>query len=300
MQKSRKYEISVGYNQGAQTFFDLIYGRKRVTSWYFSLTHENKIMLDPDKIVSQLSCVNTYNIPANLLLNYPDDVENWHDIILKAQTIPSINIRAVSVEDPSIATAIKREFGYRVHLSVRKSFLYRPSELNGIDVYNISGVEKGNDISLMNECHRLGMKVKYVVNEWCLTRCDKNFGQFEELKRCHTNCKKVIEKNPWLKLAGVEIYKEQLDIYPIDIIKLATRSCTTNEIKLLLNYWDNQKAKTEIAWGNIPLNKENYLLFQEWIKLRSKCNGLCYNCKACQHIYDSIKKESSNAKLQKR
>ena len=101
----------------------------------------------------------------------------------------------------------------------------------------------------MDECHKNGIAVKYIANEGCVVNCNKNFGAFIPLRRYSRNCLKAIQAYPWFNLATVNIYKEFLDRYPVDIVKLATRRLPMKSITDLLDYWCSDDPQTRYWAG---------------------------------------------------
>ena len=137
----RKYELSVGYNRSGQAFFDTVYGRPKVTSWFFSLTHEYGKDLDAREMAEHFRSLDTYGLPANLLLNVGEDSPEYRSLIGLAKTT-GINLTAVIVLDIDTAKAVRAEYPeYAIHFSVNGAD--NETDVNKrkgiVDVYNVSG-----------------------------------------------------------------------------------------------------------------------------------------------------------------
>lgn len=285
----RKYELSVGYNRSGQVFFDTVYGRPKVTSWFFSLTHEYGKNLDAWEMAKHFRSLDTYGIPANLLLNAGEDSQGYRSLIGLAETA-GINLTAVTVLDIDTAKDVRSEYPkYAIHFSVNGADNETDvGKMKGIvDVYNVSGRSSFNSIKLMHECHENNIVVKYIANEGCVVNCDKNFGAFVPLKKCNRNCRKAVQAYPWLNLATVNIYKEFLDRYPIDIVKLATRRLPMKSITCLLGYWCSNDPQTRY-WAGGDLDEKTRPVFEKWMDARMSCDGYCASCKKCKKIYDKL------------
>lgn len=281
--------MSVGYNRSGQVFFDTLYGRPKVSSWFFSLTHEYGKELDARRMTEHLRGIDTYGLPANLLLNVKDDSPEYRSLIELARTA-GINLKAVTVFDLDTARAIRSEYpGYEIHFSVNGADSETDvSKMKGlVDVYNVSGRNSFNSVKLMDECHKNGIAVKYIANEGCVVNCDKNFGAFVPLKRCNRNCRKAVKAYPWLDLATINIYKEFLGRYPVDIVKLATRCLPMKSIVDLLDYWCSDDPQTRY-WAGGTLDEKTRPVFEKWMAARMSCNGYCASCKKCKNFYEEL------------
>lgn len=301
--------ISIGYNNTGQEFFDIIDKYRMYIHSYF-LSFNESMMCVPynmDDIVYTLKKCNTYDIPANILFNtYNDD--HCEMIINTAKTV--INVKAVTVLKLSTARKIKEKFpDLEIHLSVRyfdwnnKSIeelvedLFINDRYKFIDVINISGSKSFTDHNLMKSIQRYGIKIKLIMNESCIINRSVNFNDFNRFENCkcanaecHKFCNNVVSDYKWMELSRINMVKEMLQYYNIDILKLSTRDVPDNRyIDDLLEYWTSSYNTKSIypPYGNIDIS-DKYDLFLEWCKIKSNCSGFCKDCKKCKEYYDKF------------
>lgn len=312
----KEKSLSVGYNMEGQKFFDIIYNYETfIHSYFFSLTDDIGCnTLDVDKVIATFTGINTYNIPANLLLNTSKAEYIWNHLIMVAKRL--VNLRAVTVLSPSVAKMIKNSYPeLEVHLSVRY-WDYHPDTscndlldinmetlMNDISVVNISDVRSLNDFDLFHKIEDLGCKTKIIVNEGCIINRSNNYKDFEGYENsrcsgapCHVMCSKVTRDYPWMVLSRALIYKETLqclkDRYGIqyDILKISTRYMTSKEVDNLLHYWVlEERTKSINSTGvYIEINDRNYDVFNEWVEYTLRCRHNCSICQRCKNFYDKL------------
>lgn len=300
--------ITIGYNGMGQEFFDLIsFKKKYIIEYYLSLFHKmRQNPLDPDEELRTLASCNTYGIPANLLLNTPDENKNWKELITKVKK--AINLHAVSVLTLDAAKAIKEEFPeLKVHLSTHGAFNLKPEDYakGYIDVLNVSEPWYLEQKDIIAAAKANGVKIKYIINRGCLINKWKNmsllagqevrcndFGEGDgtggPLTGCEHKCLQFLKEYPWLALAYVNMSKEFLLFNKdVDIVKISTRDNPLEEVKSLLDYWTDYRPSERI----IDLPIKDYGAFVQWAKTRmTTCRGYCKNCMACKSFYDKIVK----------
>lgn len=298
--------ITIGYNGDGQEFFDLIsFKKKHIIEYYASLFHKMRQMpLNPDEELRRLASCNTYGIPANLLLNTPDENNQALSLIQKVKE--TINLRSVSILSLKEARAIKEKYPELiVHLSTHGAFNLRPEDYASgcIDVLNVSEPWYLKQKKIIAAAKENGVKIKYIVNRGCLINKWENMsaligktihcndfgtgdGTGGDLSGCEHVCYKLLKKYPWLALSYVNLQKEHLLFNKdIDIVKISTRDNPLEEVKNLLDYWTSYKPTERI----LDLSIKDYDTFIEWCKYRIQmCNGFCYNCKICKTYYEKF------------
>lgn len=291
----RPYTVTVGYNYDGQVFFDAIHNHPKVSSWFFSLTNKVPNGMSKEEAVKHLRTIDTYGLPANLLLKNGGDASDYEHLIEMAESA-DVNLYAVTVKSVSLAKSVKV---IRPEMKICLADYYgnmskNIEEMKGIiDVYCISDLYKFNDIKLMMRCHDNGIEVQRIANEDCPVNCSRNFGDFQSKRRngdvedCESECKAVFEDYPWLFLSSVKMYKQFLDYFPIDVIELETRTLPTEKVAELLDYWAVDSTDTKY-WEWAELTAKTLPIFKKWIKARVSCYGFCSVCQKCKHFYEDL------------
>ena len=300
-----KKMLSVGYNEKGQGFFDVLKKyRKYIHSWFFSPTHMmTGETLHPESVFTRLSVIHTYDIPANLTINYESEQHRFREYIEAAKK-SGINLTSVTVIAPWAAERIKIEYpDLEVHCSIRYLEWAIPRGIDvfdklvgKFDVVNVATAYQFNDRDFVKRLHDNGIKSKFIVNERCIINRTKNyacFPGFEETScgsgKCSVNCDNVTSHYPWMELARLDTHKEDLEYMDHDILKISTRFTTTSneDIANILQYWTSEGRTTEIGvTRKIPIiNDEKYDVFKKYVFARSQCKGDCFNCKVCEMTY---------------
>lgn len=309
--------ITVGYNRSGQQFFDLLINYlPYIHSYFFSLTRgmrgENYSLKE---VMTELSVCDTYSIPGNLLLNDKESHERASELIKLAYKI--CDLKAVTVISPWVVLQLKEEFpDLEIHLSVRywdwnldieTSIEKFKNDIKlfhkYIDVINISGAYMYNNHEMFDLIKQYGIKTKFIVNEGCIINRSNNFRNFDETKNadckigaCSRICDTISKLYPWMELARINIFKESLQYFDYDILKLSSRSLSNELIKGLLDYWTDPSPTNYIYLGNdrhhIDISKK-YDVFLNWIEAKSVCVGDCWDCKRCMKFYKDLTLEIS-------
>ena len=303
----KDHSLSVGYNNTGQEFFDILYKyEKYIHSYFFSFSESMTCdKYNVIEVIDKLEKSNTYGIPANILFNTRDD----KSIIFFINLAKSfLNLTSITLFDLKNIKFIKNEYPYlSIHLSVRyfdwnnnsiddllqniiKDDLYKY-----IDAINISGNRSFNDHELINVIHSLGIKVKFITNESCIINRSNNYSNFKNFEKldcvnsqCNKYCLSIISKYPWMELARINLIKEMLQYYDIDILKISSRNIYDNEyIRSIIDYWITDENTKNIypPDGTLDISK-HYDMFLEWCKEKSFCRGNCVICKKCKKYYD--------------
>ena len=303
------HSLSVGYNNTGQEFFDLLKCYERyIHSYYFSLTESIEgFLFNTNHEIEVFKNIDTFNFPANLLLTTEYSESYYEKMINIANSI--VNLKAVTGYTPELCKKIKTKFPeLEVHLTVKfsEAFVYDYDSHDllidriknkGIDVINISLAKSYNDHEFVKKIKALGIKVKVIINEECINRRAKNYNNFKDCEnltcgRCEVigrkTCNEVIKKHPWVKLTKIMFYKESMQYYDYDVLKLSTRKVDNNNIKIMLDNWTIDSRPTQCVIHDLYLNNRNYSIFLEWIKQRSICSNDCYNCKKCEEFYNKF------------
>lgn len=305
----KENSISIGYNNTGQSFFDMIMNYSNyIHSYFLSFTESMKCNpYNIDEIKNTLKKCDTYHMPANILFNTTDDID-WKKIIDDAKEI--LNVNAVTVFTLSIIEKIKSQYpDISIHLSVRYfdwidetveeliGGLLKNDIYELIDVINISGARSYTDHNLISFIHALGIKTKMIINEGCVPNRSLNYGEFPGFEKyncksgpCTKGCKMVMDENHWMELTRINMFKEMLQYYDIDILKLSSRDIDDNDyINKLLEYWTSDEPTQYIpSWFSNVNVDDNYDSFLEWCEIRSKCDGYCYKCQKCRDYYNQF------------
>lgn len=304
----KDHSLSVGYNNSGQEFFDIINNYKKyIHSYFLSLTEDMMLKsYNKEEVISTLKKCNTFDVPSNVLFNIKTNKENIIFILNEIKNI--INLQGITLLDPSFAHDIKELFPQlEIHLSVRffdwnsKSPNQLIDELKQnkyydiIDVINISGSQSYTDHLLIKKIKDLGIQTKLIVNESCIVNRSENYRHFEGFEtancsfgKCDKKCKDIIKKYPWMVLSKINMLKEMIQYYDIDILKISSRTINNDLLKFLLDYWtsdDGTSINNPLA--NIDFSK-NYDLFLQWIAIRSYCKNDCFNCRLCEKFYNEF------------
>lgn len=306
--------LSVGYNNGGQEFFDELKKHESfIHSYFFSLTEDMKGgKFDTEKVIRILKDSDTYNIPANLLFNIRSIDESIIESSIE-RIMGDVNLEAVTVTTPDFARFIKEKYpALKVHLSVRfydwaRMDFIQNSYPNGetdkiaqlplmrdvIDVINVSGRNSYNDLALIEACHENGIKTKFIINEGCITRNSRNYKNFPGFENtscsgspCGRVCDDVTDVYPWMDLARINFFKESLQFFKHDILKISTRCNTMKGIKNILSYWTSDIPTQYV--GNIPIEPSTYPVFIEYLEARSTCSNSCWECRKCEDFYNRL------------
>lgn len=317
-----------------QTFFDILNEYSSyIHSYFFSLSHAlNNGRYIPKEIIEKLKKANTYNIPGNLLFNtttyYNKDIGVYSRLINAIKDY--VNLKAVTVLSYEDGKTIKESFPeLEVHLSIRfwdyniaRIKEYSFSDMSKyIDVINTSGSRSYNDHNLCKDIHDTGMKVKFIVNEGCIVGQDSNYNNFLEADssckdkkildcldykseserfniRCSQVCKKTCDKvyqlYPWMELCRTNIFKESLQYFDYDILKISTRYANLDYVRQELEYWTSDETTSYLfnnIYDSLPGIKDHYDTFLRYIEERSKCKCDCYHCRKCEKFYKEFKGE---------
>lgn len=287
----RNNSITVGYNLTRQDFFDTIcFKKKYISEFFFSLTHTMRgEPIDTDEVVKQFEGINTYSIPGNLVLNTRESQDRWEELIRIAQNIT--DIRAVTVVDIDFAKKVKAAFPeLKIHISTHGATKTKSEELdsNLIEAVNVSEPFFYDCKELMKICKEKGIKSKFIANRGCILGKAQTMSDIagKDMECCNRMCHKMASENPWMDLIRVNLHKESLQYYDVDLVKLSTRELPNSQIRNLLDYWTSPKPTQHLY--NIMLNDNNYGAFLEWIKQRSNCDGDCCKCMKCKGYYEKM------------
>lgn len=316
--------ISVGFNpKNGQEFFDTLLNYYYwIHDWFFSLNygmmHED---YSEDKLIELISGLETYGIPANLLLNskydYPDD---WKRLIPIMKD--KVNLKAITFLDIKEVEACKKTYpDIDIHLSVRYfDYLHQNKGTSMmdllheiidhglhqyIDYVNISGAFGFVNKKFSDLCHQYGMKTKYILTEGCLINRYFNYNKFpnfcttdecsketENIKKnaCSQKCRELLRDYPWTMLCWNSIYKEIIGMCDFDIIKLSTRASDITKLIKLLEYVTTP-TRTVTIEGK-PIKEDRYPIFLEYCKYKlNHCKGDCMACQMCKDYYERIFEE---------
>lgn len=307
--------ISIGYNPfHGQAFFDLlsVYDRY-IKEFFFGVNHQlDGSTMNQQEQYEKLCKVDTYGYPANLLLNNVGEVNDLWEKIERYKEI--VNLKGITLIEPEYGPLIKERYpNIELNLSVRfwdrNKFLHPIYRLDwlqkyGMEVINVSGSYSYNDHALMKEIQDRGMKVKFITNEGCIMNRMYNYTELPECERyeccpnvlnhvvCYSECVQVYKRYPWMRFANIDIYKESLDYYSIDIFKISGRFRDINYLTNMLNYWIYAE-KTDSIWHHqslIPINTpDKYNTFCDYVKYRSTlCKGKCASCELCKLVYQHL------------
>ena len=300
------HSLSIGYNNSGQEFFDLLKQYDQyIHSYFFSLTKAmDGSPYNINEVINLLNECNTYDIPANLLLNDIDSQNNWDKIIpmikdlvnLKDLTIMNIDdIEEIKYKYPDLNIHLSvRYFDWNANISVDELIFDQIDKCKEyIDTINISGDKSFNDHQLINIIHSFGIKVKMIVNEGCIINRHNNYNGIQKYKqfrcdigKCSRVCDKIINDNPWMLLSRINLYKEMLQYYDIDILKLATRPIPTDKIEGMIEYWTSDD-NTKMIFDKILVDN-NYDLYLKYCKEKSYCSGYCISCMKCKQFYEEL------------
>lgn len=310
-----KNSISIGYNPyHGQSFFDLLsVYEDYIKEFFFGVNHQlDGAVMNSDAEYEGLCKVDTYGIPANLLINNVGEVYDIWDKIERYRSI--LNLKGITLIEPEYGPLVKERYPeLELNLSVRfwdrNKFLYPIHRLDwlqerGMEVINVSGSYSYNDHALMREIQDRGMKVKFITNEGCIMNRMYNYTELPDCEKyeccpnvlnhvvCYSDCVHVYEKHPWMRFADIDIYKESLDYYSIDVFKISGRFRDINYLTHMLNYWIYAEKTSEI-WNHAKIidisSPEKYKVFHDYVKFRStECKGHCAKCGLCKHVYDKL------------
>lgn len=313
-----KHSLSIGYNNGGQRFFDLL---KKYEEWIHSFYFSFDYMVDEPVVHANaykriFKTCETYGIPANVLINWYSLSSQWRRIIEEALEYP-INLTSVTVISTKTAELVRKYYPQlEIHSSVRVCEHEIPRGIDVInnydglvDVINMSAAWQHHDSEFRDECHKRGIKTKFILDEGCQLRRDSNFTQLPgcdslacnpiptvdknpEWLICTKTCEKIIKESyPWMDLTRVRTPKEMIPYLGHDIYKLATRSNKTyiesieNEIKY---YISDDRTTNAGASTPIKLTDKNYSIFLEYVEARCKCSTKCYECRQCEQFYNRL------------
>ena len=285
--------ITIGYNLTGQEFFDTILCKRRyIKEFFFALTHTMPNMpLNIDMVYNSLKDINMYGIPGNLLLNNKYSQENYDKLIRLAETI--VEVRSITVSDYDLAKRIKSEYRDKeIHISTHGSQLLDINDIdnNIVSVVNINEPYFYEQKSLINKCKQENIKIKIIANRRCIPGKANNIAKLfnvETAKCCNGICSNLYSKYKWIDLARCFMYKEFVDIYNPDYIKISTRECNNDEVRQLLNYWTSDDRTRSI--GDVKISDDKYDIYKSWIKDKWElCCGDCIRCGVCSEYYKKL------------
>lgn len=298
--------ISVGYNPTlGQQFFDVLIDerfRQHIHSYFFSLTHQlsydnssHAKDSNINEIVDILKSCNTYDIPANLLLNTYDEEAEYKTLIDAIND--EINLTAVTCVTLECAKKIKDEYPWlTIHLSVKyfdweiedqtindknigfedvhniihqkakEIVAFNNKHGHIVDVVNISGAFSYNDFELMRYLKDNKIKNKFILNELCNANRYFNFRNFfpDMNVYCYNSncgvCMTLHNEYNWTILTQGGIYKEQFDTYSdVDIFKLSSRRfLNIDELTSYLTYYTSPDPTQQLlSKDTIQLKPKN-------------------------------------------
>lgn len=299
----KDHSISVGYNNTGQDFFDLLNNyRNYIHSYFFSMKETMKgSALDPEEVFATLKAADTYGIPGNILFNSRHaDTNNWEYWIDKI--VNDVELSSATVMSVTEAEAIKKKYPWmELHLSVRyydwgygdNMLQQLPDMVGKIDVINISGRNCFNDLPLIQACHDVGIKTKFIVNEGCITHQMNNYRNFPAFRNgtcnghpCPRTCDDVVKMYPWMMLTRINLFKEAVQYFGYDILKISARSISLDATKWMLDYWASPR-RTDYAY-DIKITDKNYHTFVDYVRTRITCSNDCYHCRKCEKFYDDL------------
>ena len=306
--------LSVGYNNSmGQPFFNILERYRRyIHSYFFSVTEDfmTGSSLDDSDEIRRISELDTYEIPANIIFNSvnPENNSGYEHII--ERLVDKVNLTAVTVIDPEIGKSIKRKYpDLDIHISIRyfdadwehmddtiKHMDERIRPLEGIaDVVNLSHLSI-HDRDIQHLCRKLGIRIKILVNEGCITHLHFNYSKLSGCEnltcyqgnRCKYDCSKVTEMYPFMELTRTYLYKEELKYIDYDILKFKSRHITDpKELERLISYWISPYRTNLVS--NIGISDDNsYAIFEKFVRDRSRCNSICADCMKCEKYYNMM------------
>ena len=310
----KPHSLSVGYNLTGQPFFDLLKKYEEyIHSYFFSFTDTMRCNpLSEIETIKLISTSDTYGIPSNLLLNSYNSEREYKKLVPLANKIS--NLYGVTILSPELAQNVKELYSdLEIHLSVRY-FDWAPytdahsrlkelidsGYLQYIDVINISGARSFTVHELIKNIHSNSIMFKLILNEGCIQNRSLNFTQFDKFKNsnchsasCNKKCKDVMKRYNWMELSRINMFKEMLEYYNLDILKLSTRDIPDNNyIESLLKYWtSSEKTKYLDSWFHTINVQDNYQTFLDYIFDRSNCDGYCNQCRKCEIYYNKLLKK---------
>lgn len=316
----KEKSLSVGYkNSNGQEFFNILNERRKwIESYFFSVGEEyiGNDSLNIEDEINKFRDINTYDIPGNLLFNsfnlrkYMEN-NKFIDIINELSSI--INLKKVTVLNRNMALLIKNKFpDLEIHTSVRyfesdwdrldiSNYPTMVKEWMGIsDVMNLNAIRSLTDYDLIEYTRKLGFKIKWIVNEGCISMHEDNFRSLPgfENRACHEGhscskiCFSILKKYPWMVFSKLFIYKEFLKYIDYDILKLSCRNTKNENVKFLIDYYISPDKTEVIRTPSNPTlfvnSDKSYDEFLKYIELRSKCSLRCGECRECEAIYNNI------------
>lgn len=290
-------KLLAGYNLTGQDFFDILRPyKKHFEEFFFSFTHTMpKHPLNYDEVYEQLKSCEQYGIPANLLLNTEADEDTWEKEV--ADAMRCTELKSVSVLDIKTARAIKSKYPeLRIHISTHGAQNISLEDLDPdlIYAFNVNEPSWYEEKPLVERCHQLGIKVKYIVNRGCVIGKHDMMSELTgRFIMCCQNyqCKQLRKEFPWIVLTRTNLFKEQVMGLGADFLKLSTRERSCKELSSMLRYWTDCNPTTQLAKG-VPLTDEGYPAFLEWVKTRESCSGKCTECRKCEKLYKEIMEAS--------
>lgn len=266
--------VTVGYNRDKE-FFNLIRFYKRsIEEYYFSLTNEMMSLrpFNPEEVARELSSLDQFGIPGNLLLN-TQYAKDYFSLISIAKNC--CDLKSVSVLSYDIARDIKQKYPeLNIHYSTHCCDLTEEQfDSDIIYAYNVPEPYYYRDKHLIKAAKKQKIKIKYIANRGCI---QGKVSTIEAIthhphKCCEESCKKKFKEYPWLELLSSQIFKEWVPFYQPDIIKLSTRPLNLKQISQLIKYWVSSQ-QTKIAYG-INITDKNIDTFIEWGKIKAAANS---------------------------
>lgn len=279
-----------------QNFFNMLSKYEPyIEEFFFSLTHSLlSEPLDGDEVCRQLSRCNTYGIPGNLLLNKIWMDGDWESLIRKASEV--VDLQSATVLTYEIAKAVKEKFPHlKLHISTEgvedlKSEEVDPEVIYCVNLYE-PGIHGEEMQQILKACIERGVKTKFIANQPCFVNRHHMIRKLLNDKKihcCNSMCQAYV-KIPgyeWLDLCRVNYYKEMMDYWKPDYLKISSRAISTKEAEELINYWITPSRTERVH--NLDMSK-SYDLVLKWIKTRmTECTGWCDTCRKCEGIYKQL------------
>lgn len=231
--------ISVGYNNTGQEFFDLV-SKYKVNSYYFNPIRDINEYLDPRSFYKKIKDCNTFGIQGNLMFNWSDacsflkkkGIEDFTRLYINQINLNVVSATVMNQKTIDIMKEIDPTLKFHISIKANIDNVDKLKDFNIKDIYcvNIPTNELFN-LGLMKQIRDLGVKTKSIPNIGCISQCpyDNKHGN------CQLQCyldentsRQVYKKQDFSKFNGL-----------VDIIKLSTRNMKNKELKDILEEWRN-------------------------------------------------------------
>lgn len=242
----------------------------------------------------------------------PDTIENIGGQLVKEIEIlhRQTPLHEITLANASLAQLLKKELPEILLTASTLMDIHAPNQiqmLGGVfDRIVPSGKILRHRAALLNLKKGFSGKIRLLVNEACIPGCIFRVQHFFEMSSSaigHPDslCQDMLSKDPWLRLTGVWVLPQFLDLYDelCDEYKLAGRVTLKdpeNYMQVLGSYI-NRDVLNPFEIGGGPASPPEWMhISREFFEFTLTCDQQCTSCSYCRDYWNTMRSKLNSKK----